>query len=31
VKPTEVMRRWWLDRYTLDEICLLADALWPDG
>jgi len=25
------MRRWWLDRYTLDEICLLADALWPDG
>ncbi len=23
------MRRWWLDRYTLEEIRELAAALWP--
>jgi hypothetical protein len=27
VRVTEPLRRWWLDRYTLDEIRVLAAAL----
>ena len=29
-KPTEVHRRWWLDRFTLDEIREMAAAFWPE-
>ena len=31
--PSEIVehRRWWLERYTLDEIRELAGAIWPDG
>jgi hypothetical protein len=28
---TEADRRWWLERYSLDEIRQLAGAIWPDG
>ena len=29
-QATEKMRRWWLDRFTVDEIRELAAGLWPD-
>ncbi len=29
-RVTEAMRRWWLDRYSLDEIGQMAGAMWPD-
>jgi hypothetical protein len=28
--PTQRDRRYWLDRFTLDEIRELAGAIWPD-
>jgi hypothetical protein len=33
VKPkvTPAMRRWWLDRFSLEEIRQIAGELWPDG
>ena len=30
-KPTEADRRWWLERFTLEEIVELADAIWGPG
>jgi hypothetical protein len=30
-KPTEADRRYWLDRFTLDEIRELVAAIWPAG
>lgn len=30
-EPTEAHRRWWLDRFTVDEIREMAAALWPDA
>jgi hypothetical protein len=31
-QPTEAHRRWWLDRFSLDEIRFMASAFWPaDG
>jgi hypothetical protein len=27
--PTAAMRRWWLARFTRDELVELADAIWP--
>ena len=29
-KVTDAMRRYWLDRFTLDDLRELADGLWPD-
>jgi hypothetical protein len=26
---TATMRRYWLDRFTIDEICEMAEAIWP--
>jgi hypothetical protein len=28
-KPTAADRRYWLDRFTLDEIRDLAEGIWP--
>ena len=28
VRPTPAMRRWWLERFTLEEIRELAGAIW---
>jgi hypothetical protein len=28
---TDAMRRYWLDRFTPDEIRELGGAMWPDG
>ena len=30
-KVTPAMRRYWLDRFTLDELRELAAGLWPNG
>jgi hypothetical protein len=30
-KVTPAMRRWWLDRFTLDEIREMAAELWPNA
>jgi len=27
-KPTEADREWWLERFTLEELAELADAIW---
>jgi hypothetical protein len=29
--PTEAMRRYWLERFSLEEIRELADTIWPGG
>ncbi len=29
-KPDEEDRRWWLERFSLEEIVQLAGAIWPD-
>jgi hypothetical protein len=29
-RPTKAHRRWWLDRFTLDEIREMAFAFWPE-
>ena len=26
---TAQMRRYWLDRFTIEEICEMAEAIWP--
>ena len=28
-RATEAMRKWWLDRYSPDEIREITDAIWP--
>lgn len=28
-KATEAMRRWWLERFSLEEILEMAAAIWP--
>jgi hypothetical protein len=28
--PSEAHRRWWLERFTLDEIRALAVVIWPE-
>ena len=30
-RVTETMRRWWLDRYSLEEIREMAAEMWPDS
>ena len=30
-KPTEGDRRWWLERFTIEECREMADAFWPRG
>ncbi len=27
---TAALQRWWLNRFELDELRAMADALWPD-
>jgi hypothetical protein len=29
--PSEADRRYWLDRFSLEEIEELAGVIWPDG
>ena len=29
-KPSEADRRWWLERFSIEEIVQLAGAIWPD-